>query len=79
MKNAALVAGLGLLVFMVPRLVVAQNQRFVGTWKVDVAKSAYHPGPPPVVSADGKTMRGVSTAVTNQGQTTSEDVIYEKQ
>ena len=47
MKNAALVAGLGLLVFMVPRLVVAQNQRFVGTWKVDVAKSAYHPGPPP--------------------------------
>jgi hypothetical protein len=32
-----------------------------------------------VVSDDGKTMRGVSTAVTNQGQTTSEIVIYEKQ
>jgi hypothetical protein len=32
-----------------------------------------------VVSADGKTMKGVSTAVTNQGQTTSEVVIYQKQ
>ena len=33
----------GLLVFMVPPLALAQNQLFVGTWKVDVAKSRYEP------------------------------------
>jgi hypothetical protein len=32
-----------------------------------------------VVSDDGKTMRSVSTAVTNQGQVVSQVVIYEKQ
>jgi hypothetical protein len=32
-----------------------------------------------VVSDDGKTMRGVSTAVTNPGQITSQIMIYEKQ
>src|SRR5262249_42889326 len=32
-----------------------------------------------VVSDDGKTMKGVTTSVTSQGQTTSEVVIYEKQ
>jgi len=148
----------GLLVFMV-QFTLAQNQLFVGRWKVDVAKSRYQPGPGPksetlrfepvgegfkvsldgvneqgpyhsegtgkfdgidvpvvatparqarftyafsriddhtwdiaikvngqrrilvhnVVSDDGKTMRGVSTAVTNQGQITSQVVIYEKQ
>jgi hypothetical protein len=156
MKSATLVAGL--LVFMV-QFTVAQNQLFVGSWKVDVAKSTYQPGPAPkseilrfepvgegfkvsldgvnqqgpyhsestgqfdgidvpvvatparqarftyafsriddhtweiaikvngerrilvhnVVSDDGKTMRGVSTAVTNQGQIASQIVIYEKQ
>ena len=156
MKSATLVAGL--LVFMV-QFTVAQNQLFVGNWKVDVAKSTYQPGPAPrseilrfepvgegfkvsldgvnrqgpyhsestgkfdgidvpvvatparqagftyafsriddhtweiaikvngerrilvhnVVSDDGKTMRGVSTAVTNQGQIASQIVIYEKQ
>jgi hypothetical protein len=156
MKSATLVAGL--LVFMV-QFTVAQNQLFLGSWKVDVAKSRYQPGPGPksetlrfepvgegfkisldgvnqqgpyhsegtgkfdgidvpvvatparqarftyafsriddhtwdivikvngerrilvhnVVSDDGKTMRGVSTAVTIQGQTTSQVVIYEKQ
>lgn len=157
MKRTALVAGL--LVFMVPQFTVAQIQNFVGTWKADVAKSRYQPGPGPnseilrfeavgsgfkvsldgvneqgpyhsegtgkfdgvdvpvvasparqarftyaftgiddhtweivikvngerrilvhnVVSDDGKTMRSVSTAVTNQGQVTSQIVIYEKQ
>jgi hypothetical protein len=156
MKSATVVAGL--LVFMV-QFTVAQNQLFVGSWKVDVAKSRYQPGPAPkseilrfepvgegfkvsldgvneqgpyhsegtgkfdgidvpvvatplrkasftyafsriddhawdivikvngerrilvhnVVSDDGTTMRGVSTAVTNQGQITSQVVIYEKQ
>jgi hypothetical protein len=156
MKSATLVAGL--LMFMV-QFTVAQNQLFVGSWKADVAKSRYEPGPGPksetlrfepvgegfkvsldgvneqgpyhsegtgkfdgidvpvvatparqarftyafsriddhtwdiaikvngerrilvhnVVSDDGKTMRGVSTAVTNQGQIASQIVIYEKQ
>jgi hypothetical protein len=156
MKRAALVAGL---LVLIPQFTVAQNQLFVGTWKVDVAKSRYQPGPGPrsetlrfepvgegfkvsldgvnqqgpyhseatgkfdgvdvlvvatparqatftyafrriddhtwdivikvngerrilvhnVVSDDGKTMRGVSTAVTNQGQVASQDVIYQKQ
>jgi hypothetical protein len=156
MKSATLVTGL--LVFMV-QLTVAQNQLFVGTWKVDVAKSRYQSNPGPksevlrfepvgqgfkvsldgvneqgryhsegtgkfdgidvpvvatparpanftyafsriddhtwdivikvngerrilvrnVVSDDGKTMRGVSSAVTNQGQVTTQVVIYEKQ
>jgi hypothetical protein len=155
MKSATLVAGL--LVFMV-QFTVAQYQLFVGSWKADIAKSTYQPGPGPseilrfepvgegfkvsldgvnqqgpyhseatgkfdgidvpvmatpgrqarftyafsrvddhtwdivtkvngerrisvhnVVSDDGKTMRGVSTAVNNQGQITSQIVIYEKQ
>ena len=156
MKCAALVAGL---LVLIPQFTVAQNQLFMGTWKVDVAKSRYQPGPGPisetlrfepvgegfkvsldgvnqqgpyhseatgkfdgvdvlvvatparqatftyafrriddhtwdivikvngerrilvhnVVSDDGKIMRGVSTAVTNQGQVTSQDVIYQKQ
>ncbi len=156
MKSATLVAGL---LVLMGQLTVAQNQRFVGTWKVDVAKSRYQPGPGPksetlrfepagegfkvsldgvneqgpyhsegtgkfdgidvpvaatparqarftyafariddhtwdivikvngerrilvhnVVSDDGKTMRGVSSAVTNQGLNTSQVVIYDKQ
>ena len=159
MKKVTLVAGLGLLGLMIPHFAVAQYQTFVGTWKVDVAKSRYLPGTAPksetlrfepvgdkfkvsldgvnvqgpyhseatgrfdgvdvpvvatparqasftyassriddhtweivikvngerrilvhnVVSEDGKSMKGVSTAVTNQGRTTLEDVIYEKQ
>lgn len=158
MKNIARVVGLGLFVFLVPQLATAQNEQFIGTWKVNVAKSTYHPGPAPtsetlrvdavgggikvsldgvneqgpyhsestgkfdgvdvpvlatparqarftyafsridgrtweivikvngerrilvrnVVSEDGKTMTGVSNAVTNQGKTTSQVVIYEK-
>ena len=45
MKRATLVAGL--LVFIVPQFALAQNQPFVGTWKVDVAKSRYEPGAAP--------------------------------
>jgi hypothetical protein len=45
MKRATLVAGL--LVFMVQQFTLAQNQLFEGTWKVDVAKSKYQPGPGP--------------------------------
>src|SRR5437762_2097385 len=45
MKSATLVAGL--LVFITSQFAVAQNQLFVGTWKVDVAKSRYQPAPGP--------------------------------
>ncbi len=37
MKSLARVVGL--LVFLVPQFAIAQNELFVGTWKVDVAKS----------------------------------------
>jgi hypothetical protein len=37
----AVVAVLGLLVCLVPQLAVAQNGLFIGTWKVNVAKSKY--------------------------------------
>jgi hypothetical protein len=159
MKSIARVVGLGLLVFVVPRFAIAQNDLFVGTWKANVAESAYQPGTAPmsetlrfeavgggikvsldgvnqqgpyhsegtgkfdgvdvpvlatparpvtftyaftridghtweivikangerrilvhnVVSADGNAMTSVSTAVTNQGKTVSQRVIYEKQ
>jgi hypothetical protein len=45
MRRATLLAGL--LVFMVSGFALAQNQLFVGTWKVDVAKSKYEPGAAP--------------------------------
>jgi hypothetical protein len=45
MKRATLLAGL--LVLMVPRFALAQNQLFVGTWTADVAKSKYEPGAAP--------------------------------
>jgi hypothetical protein len=45
MKRAALAAGL--LLVMVPRFTLAQNQLFEGTWKVDVARSRYEPGAAP--------------------------------
>src|SRR5262245_13918460 len=45
MKRATLVAGL--LVVVVTQFAYAQNQLFVGTWKADVAKSQYQPGPGP--------------------------------
>jgi hypothetical protein len=44
MKTATLVTAL--LVFMV-QFTVAQNQLFVGTWRVDVAKSRYQSNPGP--------------------------------
>ena len=34
-------------VFMSPPFALAQHQLFEGTWKVDVAKSKYEPGPGP--------------------------------
>lgn len=45
MKRAAVLAGL--LWFMVPQFTLAQNQLFIGTWKANVAKSKYDPGPGP--------------------------------
>ena len=45
MKNAALAAGLLLLV--VPQVTLAQNEVFAGTWKADIAKSTYQSGAVP--------------------------------
>lgn len=43
MKNMSLVAGVSLVALLVPQFTVAQNDLFVGTWKVNVAKSTYQP------------------------------------
>src|SRR5262245_43255600 len=45
MMRVSLVAGL--LIWMVPQFVLAQNQLFEGTWTADVANSTYRPGPGP--------------------------------
>jgi hypothetical protein len=45
MKRAVLVAGV--LAFTVAQFAFAQNQPFVGIWRVDVAKSKYEPGAAP--------------------------------
>jgi len=41
MKRAVVAAGLGLLAFLIPQFAVAQNGLFIGTWKVNLAKSKY--------------------------------------
>lgn len=40
-----------MLVLMAGSLLVAQDNPFVGTWKLNVAKSKYVPGPPPQSSS----------------------------
>lgn len=45
MKRVAVVVAL--LLFMAPQFTVAQDEVFAGTWKADVAKSRYSPGPGP--------------------------------
>lgn len=45
MRRAAIVVGL--LMLVVPRLVFAQDELFAGTWKANIAKSTYVPGPGP--------------------------------
>ena len=45
MKRATIVVAL--LMLMAPQFPSAQNGLFFGTWKVDVAKSKYDPGPGP--------------------------------
>src|SRR5947199_399510 len=45
MKGATVVAGW--LVLMAPQFTLAQNQLFVGTWRVDLARSNYPPDTAP--------------------------------
>ncbi len=43
MKHTTPIVGLTLLVLILPKFAVAQNELFSGTWKVNVAKSTYQP------------------------------------
>ena len=159
MKDIVRVAGLSLFVFVVSHVGFAQTYVYVGSWKANIAKSRYDPGPGPqsetmrieavnggikvsldgvnqqgayhsestgkfdgvdvpvlatparpavftyafsstdshtweiaikvngqrrilvhnVVSADGRTITSTSTAVTTQGTTVSQVVLYEKE
>jgi hypothetical protein len=47
MKRRTAVFALLAFVFAAGSLVLAQDNPFVGTWKLNVAKSKYNPGPPP--------------------------------
>ncbi len=43
MNTIVLIVGLTLMVFIVPPFAAAQTDLFVGTWKVNIAKSTYQP------------------------------------
>jgi len=68
-------------VFVAGGLLLAQDSQFVGTWKLDVAKSKFNPGPPPqsqtrTWDASGMVMiKGVNAAgkETSYGYTIKED------
>lgn len=46
-RRIRIVAAAAVFALAVGSLVLAQDNPFVGTWKLDVAKSKYVPGPPP--------------------------------
>jgi hypothetical protein len=59
----------------VPQAGFAQTDPFIGTWKINLAKSTYKPGPPPqsvVFSVDsvGPGLRAAGEAVDGAGMTT---------
>jgi hypothetical protein len=68
MKRKTVVLMLLAFVLAAGSLLLAQESPFVGTWKLDVAKSKYNPGPPPqsqtrTWGADGTVMvNGVNAA-----------------
>ena len=69
------------LVVVLPVSVFAQSNPWIGTWKVNVAKSTYDPGPAPTSSthtfetSPGGSVKHTIDAVTAQGQKTHNEVI----
>jgi hypothetical protein len=73
---------LGMLFFVVLLVAVgvsAQNDPLIGTWKLNLAKSKYNPGPPPKspttlkITAAAGGIRVVADGVNAQGQVTHTD------
>jgi hypothetical protein len=63
---------LGLVVAMLPQVVFAQSNPWIGTWKLNLAKSTYSPGPPPrsqtmIMEAVGQGVRGTIEGINAQG------------
>ena len=73
-QRRALVRGLGAatLLALVPASAFAQADPMIGTWRLNVAKSSYNPGPPPrsgtvTIEAAGQELKGVNETVDAQG------------
>ena len=81
MNRKIRILALAVIVLATGALLVAQDNPFVGTWKLNVAKSKYVPGPPPQSStrtwdAGGMVMvNGINAAgkSTSYGYTVKED------
>jgi hypothetical protein len=71
----------GLVLTMVSPSAQAQNSPFVGTWKLNLAKSTYSPGPPPksntlkVEAAAGGAEKDTFDGVNAQGQATHSETL----
>jgi hypothetical protein len=71
-RHAATVAIAAMSALALSVAIGAQTDPMVGTWKLDVAKSTYKPGPPPksatvVIDAAGKGLKVAVDAVTADG------------
>jgi len=64
MKGFSVFAALGTLAMFGSSLLLAQNNPFIGTWKLNAAKSKYAPGPGPRSSTRTYVAQGTGVKVT---------------
>jgi hypothetical protein len=74
-RTLTTMALLGLAVVALPQAGLAQNAPALGTWKLNLAKSTYDPGPPPrnsirISEAVGQSFRSTFDVVDAQGNAT---------
>jgi hypothetical protein len=63
---------MGLAVAALPQSTFAQNSPLIGTWKLNLDKSKYNPGPPPrsatlTYTQDGQNFKNTSQTIDAQG------------
>jgi hypothetical protein len=66
----------GLAIATLPQSAFAQSSPLIGTWKLNLEKSKYSPGPPPrsgtlTYTQDGQNIRNTSQGIDAQGNATS--------
>jgi hypothetical protein len=78
-RRSSLILGLLLLaavfVTAAPQVGLAQSNPLIGTWKLNLAKSKFSPGPPPrtqtlTVEADGQNLKSTADTIGAQGEAT---------